>query len=165
MRMYLVIVFLMLASIAQADYIVSWRVFVGSTEAENSFYKNAQLYAALGPTADDQNAISYGSAVDKDSDANGVVSTGTVVTTPYDGDLKFFVALYDYSDVLLGYSALIKWSDLVTAGSSSGGVFPVPLDPTYWNAGSSYTAVPEPTSIGLLAIGMSALLLRRRRRT
>lgn len=159
MRMYLMIVFLMMSSIAQAEYI-SWRVFVGSTGSENSFYDSARLFATDQGVANIAGATSQGPGVGQASAELGVTPTDTLVEVPNNGNYRFFVALYSIAggSTPVAYSALRTWDELVLDGSLWNAELPAPLGTTYWNA------VPEPTSIGLLAIGMSALLLRRRRR-
>jgi hypothetical protein len=76
---------------------------------------------------------------------------------------NFYVMLF--SDAagtsMMGYSALMTWSQLVDMGALVSGTTPDFPATTPWNAGTS--VVPEPTSMALLALGMSALLLRRRR--
>jgi hypothetical protein len=159
MKMYLMIFFLMTASIVQAEYI-SWRVFVGSTGAENSFYDSARLFATDTGFATITGATSQGPSVGQASVELGVTPTDTLVTVPNNDQYSFFVALYSIAggSTPVAYSALRTWDELVLDGSLWNAELPAPLGTTYWNA------VPEPTSIGLLAIGMSALLLRRRRR-
>ncbi len=159
MKMFLMVVCLMMASIVQAEY-VSWRVFVGSTGAENSFYDSARLFATDQGVANIAGATSQGPSVDQASIELGVTTTDTLVTVPNNGQYSFFVALYSIAggSTPVAYSALRTWGELATDGSLWNAELPAPLGTTYWNA------VPEPTSIGLLAIGMSALLLRRRRR-
>ncbi len=153
MRKILIAGVFMLASLAQAE-VLSWRVDIPS----GNNYASAQLYATLASTADLGNLNSLqGGSVARYSNEYGVLTTDTTLTV--NNTYKFFVALFAADGTtVMAYSALMTWDDLAAAGSLWSGSLPTPPGTTYWNA------VPEPTSIGLLAVGMSALLLRRRRR-
>jgi len=142
----------MLASVAQAE-VLSWRVYVASG---NSFYTSAQLFATSTGTRDYLTETAQSGSISKQSDANGVLPTDTVLTVS-GSSFSFFVTLFNGA-AFAGYSELMSWDDLSLVGSIWTGTPPALPGTTVWNA------VPEPTSMGLLALGMSALLLRRRRR-
>jgi PEP-CTERM motif len=153
----LIVGMVMAATMAQAE-VISWRVDIPSG---NSSYQTAQLFA----TATSENywttGVSQGSTATPYSDAFGVLTQDTDVTV--DNSYSFYVKLFtDAGATVVGWSGLMTWDQLVTAGALVAGTTPSFPATTPWNAGTS--VVPEPTSMGLLAIGMSALLLRRRRR-
>jgi hypothetical protein len=154
MRKILISGFLLIACLAQAE-VLSWRVDV---DPNNGFYTTAQLFATTG-SANVIGATAQSGQVGKYvNEAYGVLGTDTILTVG--NTYSFFVALFDSDGVTVkAYSDLKSWGTLVSESSLWTGSFPVPPGTTYWNA------VPEPTSMGLLAIGVSALLLRRRRRT
>jgi len=152
MRRFLIMGLLMVASLAQAEYI-SWRVYI---DTGNSFYDSARLFATTEGTADVGTGIAQGDAATaRESVENGVTPTDTALSVG--SGYSFFVALYS-GGLVVGYSEIRSWAALATETSLWTGNLPAPMGTVYWNA------VPEPTSIGLLAMGMSALLLRRRRR-
>jgi hypothetical protein len=152
MKKFFIIGCLMVASVAKAD-VLSWRVFVASG---NSFYTSAQLFSTSSGTINYLTQTAQSGSISKQSDLNGVLPTDTVLTVS-GSSYSFFITLFN-GGAFAGYSELMSWDDLLSVGSIWSGTPPALPGTTYWNA------VPEPTSMGLLALGMSALLLRRRRR-
>ncbi len=150
----LVAVALMVASLVQAE-VISWRVDV---ESGNDFYDSAQLFATTATVdykTDTASELYSGSKINTYDPDYGVLPNNTTVS--YLTGISFFVKLYNGADIV-GYSELKSWSTLVGEGSLASGIAP-DLPATAWNA------VPEPTSMALLAMGVSALLMRRKRRT
>jgi hypothetical protein len=153
----LVLVFILAASLVQAE-VLSWKVDVGGG---NTTYETAQLFSTLTSLPNHPGSTdAIGLKMNK-NDATGVWTRDQTLSG-VDSTYSFFVKLFDGSGGVVGWSGLMTWGDLVTSGSLVSGTVPDFPATTPWNAGTS--VVPEPTSVGLLAIGMSALLLRRRRR-
>ena len=75
--------------------------------------------------------------------------------------LKFYVELYDSSDVLVGYSSALSYTAL-SEFRNEARYFADWSTYSSWNP-SDWTAVPEPTSGMLALLGLIALGLRRRR--
>jgi|GEM_PF-4436771 len=147
---------LIFASMVQAE-VIAWRVDLG---AENSTYETAQLFATKVTTGeywkDGSISAQETQKIEKYDNTYGVVKRTTALGSTIDNTYSFFVNLYAFDGItVVGYSALKSWGDLVTQGSLGSGVPSLPA--TAWNA------VPEPTSMALLAMGVSALLLRRKR--
>lgn len=147
---------MMVASLAQAE-VLSWMVDIDSG---NSSYATAQLFA----TTTAENYWTTGSSqsgqINKYDDTYGVVTYDSNLSV---GDTySFYVKLFaSDGTTMVGYSGLLSWSQLVSDGALVSGTVPDFPATTPWNAGTS--VVPEPTAMALLAMGASALLLRRRR--
>lgn len=142
---------LMVASMVQAE-VLEWRVDLGGA---NSTFATAQLFA----TANNDGTFLTGAA-DRSSKINtyetyGVITYASTLTVS-DINNYFYVKLENSGGGLVGYSALKSWSQLVSEGALVSGNTP-DIPATAWNA------VPEPTAMALLAMGLSALLLRRKR--
>jgi len=153
MRISLMLGFVLMASVVQAEFI-SWRVYI---DTGNSFYDSAQLFATTTGTLNYETQSAQGGAISTYSGEDfGITPTDTALNVS-GSSYSFFVALFNGAS-FVAYSELRTWDSLVGDGSIWSGGLPAPMGTTYWNA------VPEPTSMGLLALGMSALLLRRRRR-
>ncbi len=149
---------LMLVSIAQAE-VISWRVDV---ESGNGFFDSAQLFATTASVnykTDTESELYSGNKINTYDPDYGVLPNNTTVS--YLTGISFFVKLYNGANIV-GYSELKSWSTLVGEGSLASGIAP-DFPATAWNAGAG--VVPEPTSMALLAMGVSALLMRRKRRT
>jgi len=149
----------MAATMVQAE-VISWRVDIPSG---NSSYQTAQLFATTTSANywDTGISIPQGSAAAPYSPSLGVLTQDTNLSVG--NTYSFYVRLFtDSGTTLVGWSGLMTWGDLVSTGALVSGTVPNFPATTPWNAGT--TVVPEPTSIGLLAMGMSVLLLRRRRR-
>jgi len=147
---------LLVVPMAQAE-VLSWRVDIPSG---NSSYATAQLYATMTSENYWTTGTAQGSSATPYSASFGVLTQDTDLTV--DNSYSFYVRLLDSGSNPVGWSALMTWGQLVTDGALVLGTTPTFPTTTPWNAGTS--VVPEPTSMGLLALGMSALLLRRRRR-
>lgn len=160
-KSFLVAGVLFVASAVQAE-VLSWRVDIDGTPGDSS-YVTAQLFAttSTGNYWTDE-ATSQSGQINKYNDVFGVVTYDSNLTV---GDTySFFVKLFAADGTtMVGYSALQSWNDLVTSGALVSGSVPDFPATTPWNAGTS--VVPEPTSMALLAMGVSALLMRRKRRT
>ena len=154
---------LLVAPMAQAE-VLSWRVDIPGDGANT--YVTAQLFATTMTSGDsywtDLAHSQSGLATPYDSQY-GVLTVDSNLSVG--NTYNFFVRLFSDAGgtTPTGYSGLMSWNDLVTAGALVTGTTPNFPATTPWNAGTS--VVPEPTSMGLLALGMSALLLRRRRRS
>lgn len=149
---------LMSASLVQAE-VLSWRVDIPDANGANGSYTTARLFATtLGAgdnySADRANAQSV--EIARFTSTYGVLRTDTTLTVG--SGYNFYVVLYNGGSEY-GYSALKDWNTLVSDGSLVSGVAPALPATTVWNA----LPVPEPTSMALLAMGVSALLLRRKR--
>jgi PEP-CTERM motif len=148
----------MAASMVQAE-VLSWRVDIPSG---NSTYQTAQLFATTTSENYWTTGSAQGSAAAPYSSSFGVLTQDTNLSVG--NSYSFYVKLFtDSGSTVVGWSGLMTWDQLVTAGALVAGTTPTFPATTPWNAGTS--VVPEPTSMGLLALGMSALLLRRRRRS
>jgi hypothetical protein len=158
MKIFLLGFILTVVSTVQGE-VLSWRVDIPSGNS----YATAELFATTTAQADYWN-VAGTSQSDKFApiDATeGVLRKNSVLTV--DSSLnKFFVRIFNSGGTMIGYSDLFASTDFPIGVIWSGDGIDLPFS-SVWNAGTS--VVPEPTSIGLLAIGMSALLLRRRRRT
>jgi PEP-CTERM motif len=153
----LVIGICMAVPMAQAE-VLSWRVDI---PIGNSSYETAQLFATTTSENYWTTGSSQGSAATPFSAGAGVLTQDTDLTV--NNSYSFYVRLLtDSGATVVGWSGLMTWDQLVSAGALVSGSTPTFPSTTAWNAGTS--VVPEPTSMGLLALGMSALLLRRRRR-
>jgi len=147
----------MAATMVQAE-VISWRVDIPSG---NSSYQTAQLFATTTSANYWTTGISQGSTATPYSHNLGVLTQDTNLSVG--NSYSFYVRLFtDSGATVVGWSGLMTWGDLVSSGALVSGSVPNFPATTPWNAGT--TVVPEPTSIGLLAMGMSVLLLRRRRR-
>lgn len=148
---------MLIASVAKAE-VLSWMVDI---DAGNSSYVTAQLFATTS-TGDywTDAATSQSGLINKYDDTYGVVTYDSTLSV--NNTYSFFVKLFAADGTtMVGWSGLMSWSQLVTDGSLVSGSVPDFPATTPWNAGTS--VVPEPTSMALLAMGMSALLLRRKR--
>lgn len=157
----LVLVFILAASLVQAE-VLSWQVDIDGG-AGNTSYVTAQLFATTTTGAGyELTGTSFGGQINKNDDTTGVWTRDQNVSNIY-STYSFFVKLFQADGTTLaGWSGLQTWDQLVSSGALVAGTTPTFPATTPWNAGTS--VVPEPTSVGLLALGMSALLLRRRRR-
>jgi hypothetical protein len=157
----LALVFIFAASLVQAE-VLSWRVDIDGG-AGNTSYVTAQLFATTSSGSGyELTGSNIGGPINKNDDATGVWTRDQNLTG-LDNTYNFFVKLFAVDGTtVVGWSGLMTWGQLVTDGSLVSGTVPEFPTTTPWNAGTS--VVPEPTSVGLLALGMSALLLRRRRR-
>lgn len=142
---------LMSASVLQAE-VLSWRVDMPSG---NASYATAQLFATT--TVDNYGGTgsAQGGTVNTYSPDYGVLVTDSNVSG--NSLTYFYVELRTAGNEWFGYSDLMNWDTLVTMGALVSGSLPDFPATTAWNA------VPEPTSMALLAMGVSALLLRRKR--
>jgi hypothetical protein len=148
-----ILVLISLCSVTRAE-ILAWSV---DLTPNNGSYVTAQLFAAANNGDGYWNSTSnVGEEIQKNQDGYWL-HQATVSYSEY-----FFVKVFDGSTTF--YSSAKAWGDLVIDQNLASGIFPDSLPSNYWNI-TSVTAVPEPTSVGLLALGMSALLLRRRRRS
>lgn len=150
---------LMVASAVRAE-VLSWRVDI-DTGSGNASYVTAQLFAttSTGNYWSDA-ATSQSGQINKYNDTYGVVTYDSTLTVG--NTYSFFVKLFSADGItMVGYSGLQSWSELVASGALVSGTVPDFPATTPWNSGTS--VVPEPTSMALLAMGMSALLLRRKR--
>ena len=151
---------LMAASLVQAE-VLSWRVDIADGSGGNSSYVTAQLFATTSSGGNYwETGSNQGDAVTKYNDPYGVLIVDSNVSG--NASTYFYVKLVTAGAPL--YSALLSWTDLVNDGSLVSGSTPSFPATTPWNAGAT-TLVPEPTSMALLAMGVSALLMRRKRRT
>jgi hypothetical protein len=153
---------LMAASIVQAE-VLSWSVDIPDGSGGNTSYVTAQLFATTTTGAGYQlTGSSQSGQINKYNDTYGVVTYDSTLTV--DNTYSFFIKLFAADGLtMVGWSGLQSWSDLVNSGALTSGVAPDFPTTTPWNAGTS--VVPEPTSMALLAMGVSALLMRRKRRT
>ncbi len=155
------LVFIFVASLVQAE-VLSWRVDIDGGSG-NTSYVTAQLFATSttgGSYPGGGTAI--GGQINKNDDTYGVWTRDQALSG-YNNTYSFFVKLFAANGTtVVGWSDLVSWNVLVSDGALVSGTVPNFPATTPWNAGTS--VVPEPTSVGLLAIGMSAILLRRRRR-
>jgi len=141
---------LMLASMVQAE-VLAWRVDLGGA---NSAFTTAQLFATdVGGAGYESSGSSISGRINKLDNTYGLVTYESTLTVG--NTFNFYVKLYK-GETLIGYSALKSWSQLVTDGALVSGNTPE-MPATAWNA------VPEPTAMALLAMGVSVLLLRRKR--
>lgn len=153
---------LMAASMIQAE-VLSWRVDIDGTPG-NQTYATAQLFSTTERIADFQNIVGAGvtqlsEKINKYDNTWGVFTYDSNVSAGR--DKFFFVKLYDSNGMVQWSSDLTAWSTLVSDGALVSGSTPSFPATTPWNAGIG--VVPEPTSMALLAMGVSALLLRRKR--
>jgi hypothetical protein len=146
---------LMSASLIQAE-VLSWRVDIPDANGANDSYTTAQLFATDSTASNywEDKGHEQSVKIAKFTDAYGVLRTDTTLNVG--SGYKFFVVLYNGATEF-GHSALKDWNTLVSDGSLVSGIAPALPATTVWNA------VPEPTSMALLAMGVSALLLRRKR--
>lgn len=154
--------FLMVASVVRAE-VLSWSVDIPDGSGGNTSYVTAQLFATTS-TGDywTDPATSQSGQINKYNDTYGVVTYDSTLTVG--NTYSFFVKLFAANGTtVVGWSALQSWSQLVESGALVSGSVPDFPATTPWNAGTS--VVPEPTSMALLAMGVSALLMRRKRRT
>jgi hypothetical protein len=151
-RLILMVGALMVASVVQAE-VIAWRVDLG---AANSSFETAELFATMstGDYWSDAATSQSGGKINKMDNTYGVLTYESTLTV--NDSYSFFVKLYDVNNIMVGYSALKSWATLSTEGSLASGIAP-DLPATAWNA------VPEPTAMALLAMGVSAMLLRRKR--
>lgn len=141
----------MVASMVQAE-VLAWRVDLG---AYNSTFETAQLFATTTVENYWETGASESLKISKLDNTYGVTTYESTLTVG--NTFSFFVKLFGSDGTtVIGYSALKDWSTLVAEGSLAVGS-PPGLPGTAWNA------VPEPTAMALLAMGLSALLLRRKR--
>jgi len=147
--------FLMAASLVQAE-VLSWRVDIPDASGGNSSYVTAKLFSTTSVGSGYEITGDLVQERTKYNDTYGVLKTDSSVS--FSSGIGFYVRLFDGATPA-GYSALMSWSDLVEMGALVSGVLPDLPATTSWNA------VPEPTSMALLAMGVSALLMRRKRRT
>jgi hypothetical protein len=152
---------LMAASLVQAE-VLSWRVDIADGSGGNSSYVTAQLFATTSSGGNYwETGSNQGDAVTKYNDAYGVLIVDSNVSG--NASTYYYVKLFTSGATLFGYSGLMSWTDLTTSGALVAGTVPDFPATTPWNSGTS--VVPEPTSMALLAMGVSALLMRRKRRT
>lgn len=146
------------ASLVQAE-VLSWRVDIpNSSGGGNVGYTTAQLFATTMGSSQNywtDQANDQSVKISNTGNPYGVFRTDTTLHD-VDSSFKFFVVLYN-GTTEFGHSALKDWNTLVSDGSLVSGIAPALPATTVWNA------VPEPTSMALLAMGVSALLLRRKR--
>jgi hypothetical protein len=142
---------LMVASMVQAE-VLEWRVDLGGA---NSMFATAQLFATTvnDGTFVDHAAVRSGKI--NTYETYGVITYASALTVS-DINNYFYVRLENTVGGLVGYSARMSWSQLVSEGALVSGNTP-DMPATAWNA------VPEPTAMALLAMGVSVLLLRRKR--
>jgi len=149
-KSFFIIGLMFAASVLRAE-VLTWSV---DLVAGNGSYETAQLFSAESNTGNFYDSVSnIGGPINKDSGAGYVIEYDSDVTA---GTAYFFVKLSNGS-----YSDAMSWSQLVSAGSLVSGNTPDASALTPWNITS--VTVPEPTSMALLAMGVSALLLRRKR--
>lgn len=141
---------LMAASMVQAE-VLAWRVDLG---AYNSTFETAQLFATTEVANYWETGAAESGQINKLDNTYGVVTYESTLTVG--NTFSFFVKLFGSDGTtVIGYSALKDWNTLMSEGSLA--VAAPGLPATAWNA------VPEPTAMALLAMGLSALLLRRKR--
>lgn len=150
---------LMVTSLVQAE-VLSWRVDIPDASGGNSSYATAQLFTTTTVLNYWGTGTGVGDAVNKYNNDYGVLIADSNVSG--NSGTYFYVKLFTSGGSPVGWSALMSWTDLVTSGALVSGSVPDFPTTTPWNAGTS--VVPEPTSMALLAMGVSALLMRRKRR-
>jgi hypothetical protein len=157
----LILVFMFASSMIQAE-VLSWRVDIDGG-AGNTSYVFAQLFTTQTTGVGYQlTGTSLGAQMSQNNEADGVWQRNQDLVGLGTADY-FYVRLFAADGTTpAGYSGLLSWTQLELDSALVSGTVPDFPATTPWNAGTS--VVPEPTSMGLLAIGMSALLLRRRRR-
>lgn len=155
--------FLMVASVVKAE-VLSWSVDIPDGSGGNTSYVTAQLFATTTTGAGYQlTGTSQSGQIYKYDNTYGVVTYDSTLAGGVDSTYSFFVKLFAANGTtVVGWSALQTWSQLVDSGSLVSGSVPDFPATTPWNTTS---VVPEPTSMALLAMGVSALLMRRKRRT
>jgi len=146
---------LLAASLVQAE-VIAWRVDLG---ANNSTFVTAQLFATTvvaGEYWKDGSIVAQETQNIAQFETFGVVGRTTTLGSAIDSTYSFFVNLYAADGTtVVGHSDLKSWATLSSEGYLATGTPDLPA--TAWNA------VPEPTAMALLAMGVSAMLLRRKR--
>lgn len=87
--------------------------------------------------------------------------SGETITTQYVDGKNWYIALYDNSDNLVGFSQLMLNSNVQDFRAKSHNI--ASWDTANAIVGGNYTAAPEPTSGVLLLLGAAVLGLRRRK--
>jgi len=167
MKLFVLVSAAILASMVQAS-VMTWYVDFGSTSSFT--FDSAKLIAKSGNTT-----------VEIKDAAGGTVETAydniwtSRITTEdiasFDGtSYEFYVELGNYSSgnwtAVADSTTSFSYSELVSKGVISAGGTSTPAA-NAWNAatdGFTAVTVPEPGSLGLLLIGASFMLLRRRNR-
>jgi hypothetical protein len=154
-KSFFIISFLFVASVVRAE-VLSWSVdlLIG-----NGAYETAQLFSsASNDSGFWTSANNIGNAIYKDQTEGYVVQYDSNVTP---GTAFFFVKLFNSSGTFLSYSDAVSWDQLVADQHLVSGSAPEMSALSPWTITS--TTVPEPTAMALLAMGLSTLLLRRKR--
>ena len=156
-KSFLIAGLLLASSVVRAE-VLTWSVDLGVVD--NATYATAQLFASsTQDTSFGTTGTSIGDAIYKDSVAQFVVAYDSNVTA---GTAYFYVKLFNSTGDFISYSDTQSWSQLWNAGSLVSGNTPDVSAANPWST-TSVTAVPEPTAMALLAMGVSAMLLRRKR--
>jgi hypothetical protein len=154
-KSFFIISFLFVASVVRAE-VLSWSVDLA---IGNEAYATAQLFSSTSGDSGYWNSETHiGNAIYKSEDGYVVQYDSNV--TP--GTEYFFVKLFNSSGTFLSYSDAKSWSTLVADQNLVSGSAPEMSALNPWNI-TATTTVPEPTAMALLAMGVSALLLRRKR--
>lgn len=120
----------------------------GSIDENN--VQGTSYYGGTGPTG--ENLTTWG--------ADSTLS-GETITTQYVDGKNWYIALYNDSGKLVGFSGLMLNSNVQDFRAKSHNI--ASWDTANAMPGGNYTAAPEPTSGVLLLLGAAVLGLRRRK--
>ena len=169
------------AATAFADVLL-WQVPtspVTGADTSNKSWDGTWEYAMLKYT--DSTTLNYYNAGDVDVNAQGTTyyggtggddltdwgadSTlaGETISTAYADNKNWYIALYDSSDNLVGFSSLMMNSEVQEFRAKSHNIASWDNANTMGGSGMTFTAAPEPTSGVLLLLGAAVLGLRRRK--